>query len=213
MKKFYLIGSDIQKSLSPKIHNAIYNEYGIKASYDLYQIQNINEVEKLLITADGLNVTAPFKQQVVSFLEHDYSKINSVNTVITRNLSGYSTDGKGFILDAKRLGLDLSKVYMIGKGGAASSILHELKKIRSEIVVFDREQCIESEIKKAQPSLIINASPIKFCFDKVYDLKYNDYYGISGIGMLIYQAILSAELFLGIKIDLDIFNKILGAIK
>jgi len=213
MKKFFLIGSDINNSLSPKIHSTIYNEYEIKATYNLFKIQSIDEVKNLLTIADGFNVTAPFKQQIIPFLKHDYAKINSVNTVVMHDLSGHSTDGKGFILDAKRLRLDLSRVYIIGKGGAAKSIMQELNKIENKIFVHDKEKDVRSEVEKIKPSLIINATPVKFNLDNVYDLKYNDYQGISGIGMLIYQAILSAELFLGIKIDLDIFSKILGDIK
>jgi|GEM_PF-2181357 len=212
MKKFFLIGSDIKHSLSPAIHSIIYNEYGIKATYDLYQMQDINEVKALFALADGLNITTPYKQQIIPFLKQNCSQSNSINTVLTRDLSGYSTDGKGFMLDAKRLGLDLSKVYIIGKGGAAISILHELKKIDSKIYVHDREKDINKEVKIIMPSLIINASPILICLDRVYDLKYNEYSGISGIGMLTYQAILSAEIFLSQKIDLDIFNTIIGRI-
>ena len=214
MKKFFLIGNDIQKSLSPKIHNVIYREYGIKASYDLFQIKNVDEIKNLTNVSDGFNVTAPFKSQIISFLTNLNLDIDSVNTVtVTMNgkkLTGYSTDGKGFILDAIRLGLNLERVFIVGTGGAAKSIVHELKKIGIGFSVYNKQNDIKKEIKKIKPTLIINATPAKFYLDNIYDLKYNDYEGMSGIGMLIYQAILSAEIFLNIKIDLKIFSKIIG---
>jgi len=213
MKRFFLIGNDIKNSLSPSIHNIIYNEYAIKASYELCQIQDIIEVEKLFCIADGLNITAPFKESIIRYLKHDHAKINSINTMIVEGFEGYSTDGKGFMLDAKRLGLDLKRVYMIGHGGAARSILHELRLISSEVFIHKRGDDIFGAQKKIMPSLIINATPARFGLDNVYDLKYNGYEGISGIGMLIYQAILSAEIFLKTKIDKGIFNRILGEIK
>ncbi|MCL2555704.1 MAG: hypothetical protein FWE03_01620 [Firmicutes bacterium] len=213
MKKFFLIGNDISKSLSPKIHSIIYREYDIDAKYELYQIQDIKEAIKLFNIADGLNITAPFKDKITKYLKHNFAQINSVNTMIVHNLSGYSTDGLGFMLDAKRLGLNIKRVYIIGSGGAAISIMHELSKIESEIFIHDRKHDVFDTIKKINPSLVINATPVKFGLDKVYDLKYNDYEGISGIGMLIYQAILSSELFLGTKINLSIFSKILRCIQ
>ena len=65
---------------------------------------------------EGLNVTIPYKELVISKLSQDKSGYGSVNTIKKirdssgEKLIGYSTDGAGFLLDAKRLGLNLENV-------------------------------------------------------------------------------------------------------
>ena len=215
MKKFYLVGSDISNSLSPKIHKIIFYSLKVNASYELFQIETAEEISKLLGTADGFNITRPFKESIKKFVTNNYSLSDSINTV-TINLSeinAYSTDGDGFVLDAKRLGLDLSSILLIGYGGAAKSIKKALEPVSNKISIFTKNTPISLEkfVLENNPSLLINCTPHKFDipFNKdYYDLNYINYNGISGIGMLIYQAILSAQIFLSTKIDLSLFSQI-----
>jgi len=230
MKKFFLIGSGIQGSLSPLIHNFIYNEYSIDAEYAVLDIKDLSVLSG--INADGFNITRPFKQTILPLLTTDYSGCKSVNTVkvTAGGFDGYSTDGQGFLLDAKRLMLDLSRVLVLGAGGAARAVCYALKNEARQVFVFNRtgkrakalaeetegrycESITIGNIKKINPSLIINCTDaavyLDNCAKDYYDLKYIDAQGIGGMGMLIYQAILSVQILTGVKLDLDLF----GAVK
>lgn len=223
MKRFYLIGQNIEYSLSPKIHKVIYNELNVDADYKLFSCNELTFPNDF----DGLNITIPYKNEIISHLGIDKSGCKSVNTVVRENsgiLVGYSTDGAGFLLDAKRLNLDLSNVLIIGSGGAAKSIAYSLKNI-GNIYIKSRSKEREQEFCKlfgALPykndkkySLSINCTPIYFVDNfnsaQYYDIKYGK--DGQGLGMLIYQAILSDEIFLDKTIDKEIFNTIYKELK
>ena len=92
MKKFLVIGNQIQHSLSPKLHNYWLKENNIKAVYDK---KEINEKEIKSIISDiknekinGINVTVPFKKKVIPFMDElspEANESKSVNTICFEN--------------------------------------------------------------------------------------------------------------------------------
>lgn len=227
MKSFYLIGQSIAASPSPKIHKIIYKELNVDAQYSLFETDGLNALPN---SFDGLNITHPFKEEIIGLLDKDCSGCSSVNTVkkISGNqagLCGYSTDGEGFVLDANRLGLDLKRVLLIGAGGAARSIAKAIIDIGGQVFIKSRspkkadEFCknfdASSFIDGEKYTLTVNCTPLKnphgIKLDNCkkggyYDLKYTD--NGDGLGMLIYQAILSERIFLDKNIDLKMFDLI-----
>jgi len=269
MKNFYLAGQGIGESLSPAIHSIIYKELGIKAAYHIADIRDLNRIKYLFCgDADpqGFNITRPFKRQIIPYLDADFSGCKSVNTIkLTQDASqtvsgifggrraeGFSTDGLGFILDVKRLGLDLKRVIIYGAGGAARAVAYALKDYSEEIYILNRTESktyeLLNELKNAGKAklfaacskldfdtdftLLVNCTNVDFdvsaypnlCNLICYDLKYCKKQGgeqtkakqkskkFNGLGMLIYQAVLSAEIMLGIKIGIDMFDIILREI-
>ena len=83
----------------------------------------------------GVNVTIPYKEKVLPFLDHVDSlaqRIGAVNTIVNTDgvLTGYNTDGDGFVLSFQKTGLDFSfdgaHVVILGAGGSARAIAYTL---------------------------------------------------------------------------------------
>ncbi len=135
---FALIGDPVQHSLSPKMHNAAFEYLNLDCVYIPLKVKTrdlstaVNGLRAL--TIKGFNVTAPHKEAVVPLLDRvsqEGGVIAAVNTVKNEEgiLSGYNTDGEGFIQYVKeQLNVKLKgkKIVMLGLGGAAKSIAFSL---------------------------------------------------------------------------------------
>ena len=93
MKKFLVIGNPIEHSLSPKLHNYWINKNNIKAVYDKKKLNEddlkniIYEVKEKKIS--GINVTVPFKKEIIPFLEEltpEANETQSVNMIYLNTL-------------------------------------------------------------------------------------------------------------------------------
>ena len=110
MKKYLVIGNPIEHSLSPKLHNYWFKKNNIDANYDRKKIDK-SEIQEIISEIredklDGINVTVPFKSDVIPFLDvlSEESQITqSVNTIYKQDkkLIGHNTDIKGFELSLK----------------------------------------------------------------------------------------------------------------
>ena len=73
MKKYFVIGNPISHSLSPKLHNFWFKKYNLNAKYEklLLEKDNLNKIVQKVKTGEisGLNVTVPFKQLIIPYLE------------------------------------------------------------------------------------------------------------------------------------------------
>ena len=150
MKKYLVIGNPIEHSLSPKLHNYWFEKNNINANYDRRKIDKseiqdiINEIKNNKL--DGINVTVPFKSDVIPFLDtlSEESQITqSVNTIYKQDkkLIGHNTDIKGFELSLKETGFDLENktIFILGAGGVVPSIIYALEKLGvSKIMVSNR---------------------------------------------------------------------------
>ncbi len=149
MKKFYVIGSSVSKSLSPIIFNYWFNKYNIKAKYGFIQtdLKNFNQTIKKILkdkSVSGLNITIPYKQKIIKHLDrvdNHSKKINAVNCVVSnRNTTGFNTDWVGYFKTIpKTKNLNKKNVILIGYGGAAFAIHYLLKqKGFKNIKIFNR---------------------------------------------------------------------------
>ena len=150
MKKYLVIGNPIKHSLSPKLHNYWIKENNIEANYDKKKLEEfelgdlIFKLKKKQI--DGLNVTVPFKNKVISFLDKltfEAEQTQSVNTIYLdgNEIIGHNTDIEGFELSIKNIKYNLNdkKIFILGAGGVVPSIIFALKKMRvSNIIVANR---------------------------------------------------------------------------
>ena len=134
-----VIGSPINHSLSPYIHNFWLKKYGIDGFYKAIEIKE-NNLEKFFKNLSkegfvGVNVTVPYKQKVVKYLDNlsdKAIKIGAVNTVVVNkdgSLFGDNTDSYGFIENLKDQQPNINKLnkndiaIIIGAGGAARAIV------------------------------------------------------------------------------------------
>ena len=165
MKKYIVIGNPIEHSLSPKLHNYWFKKNNIDANYDkrkidkreIYEIVTEIKDNKL----DGVNVTVPFKTDVIPLLDtlSEESQITrSVNTIYIhdKKLVGHNTDIKGFELSIKDTQFDLTNksIFILGAGGVVPSIIYALEKLSvSKITVSNRTKQKAENLKKNFPNI------------------------------------------------------------
>lgn len=159
MKKLAVIGKDVSKSVSPEIHNYIAEKLGLEISYEKISVPEEefeSRIDGLLSEYDGLNVTIPYKLSVIPHLkktEGDALAFGAVNTVLTASLTGYNTDGLGFMqmLDCQNVKTAGERALVLGAGGAGRSVAKKLLDCGSQVEIYDRNfstaKNVENEFK------------------------------------------------------------------
>jgi shikimate dehydrogenase len=177
MRLFGLIGYPLSHSFSKKYFTEKFEKEGLKdCSYELFSIASINDLENVLEqnpSLCGLNVTIPYKEQVLSFLhEKDaiVKKIKACNCICIKNgkLSGHNTDATGFERSLKdQLKPHHSKALILGAGGAAKAVEFVLRKLGVDFKYVSRKPSINNySYEQLTPSiiadhtLIINTTPL-----------------------------------------------------
>tara|TARA_B100000035_G_scaffold155119_1_gene132121 strand:+ start:183 stop:977 length:795 start_codon:yes stop_codon:yes gene_type:complete len=167
MKKYLVIGNPINHSLSPQLHNYWLKQNKINAIYEKEKIDR-NDLKNLILRVKkseiyGLNITVPFKNEIITFLDKlslEAESTQSVNTIHLKNneLVGHNTDVDGFELAIQASKYDVSgkKVFILGAGGVVPSIIFTLKKMNaSEIIVSNRTKNKADKLKKLFDNLTI----------------------------------------------------------
>lgn len=147
---YCVIGDPIEHSLSPDIHNFVFQELDLSLHYETVRVPTDalqSFVEECRRTGrPGWNVTIPNKQAIMVFLDEIDSlakRIGAVNTVANRDgkLIGYNTDVHGFRSTLKRGGWSPSpnrKVIVLGAGGVARAVIEGLISMGvRELVLYD----------------------------------------------------------------------------
>ncbi|WP_353892543.1 hypothetical protein PRVXH_001896 [Proteinivorax hydrogeniformans] len=158
MDKYCVIGSPIDHSLSPKIHNRLFDYYGLSARYSKIDVsfENLEKVLKKLKKEGykGFNVTYPLKGEILNLIdEHpDYVKtISSVNTVsiVNGKLIGDNTDFRGmqFILAPYKN----EKIYILGSGNMANTTLYALNESGQKVTVACRNATAGESLRYRYP--------------------------------------------------------------
>lgn len=144
-KLYGLIGTPIDHSFSPSMHNKAFETLDIDGCYLAFDTDK-EDLEKTVaalkqLGARGWNVTMPLKSEIVNYCDYlspEAKLIGAVNTVVNDNgiLTGYSTDGIGFFRNAKENDVIVKdkNILLLGAGGAARSIaaqavLEDVKKL------------------------------------------------------------------------------------
>lgn len=128
-----LIGNPIEQSLSPLLYNTAFRIMDLDLVYCAFTVEP-QYLEAALygmaaLKFKGFNVTIPYKEAVLPFLDSIHSEaksIGAVNTVVIDQgkLKGYNTDGLGFLHSLEEHNLDLTgkNVLLMGAGGAAKAV-------------------------------------------------------------------------------------------
>ena len=197
MKKFCVIGNPIDHSLSPILHNFWLKRNKINAIYEKKLIEE-KEIPKLIESLrkteiNGANVTVPFKNTVIPFLDElsaEAKKTNSVNTIcVEKNkIIGHNTDIAGFELALRYINYDVKrkKAFIIGAGGVSPSIIFALKNMGCENIYLTNRTSEKAEkIKKTfsdisiqkwgdipEFDIVINATSVGLNNEK-FDLEFS----------------------------------------
>lgn len=148
-RKFGLIGKNISYSFSKKYFSEKFiNNHFHNCEYENYDIKNINEFTEIIDKNKGLvglNVTIPYKESILPFLDKiskNAKKIGAVNCIsISKNnkLKGYNTDFYGFKKSLKPLLKNHhKKALILGTGGASKAVAFALKKLNIEFDFVSR---------------------------------------------------------------------------
>jgi len=135
--KLGLIGRNISYSFSKKYFEEKFSALKLaNFSYSIFDLQNISEVEEIFKIENlrGFNVTIPYKEQILAFLDEispEAEKIGAVNTVLIKDGKkiGYNTDAFGFedtLLSHKNS--RQKSALVLGNGGAAKAVKYVLEK-------------------------------------------------------------------------------------
>ncbi len=169
MKKYLVIGNPIEHSLSPLLHNYWIKKNNIIAKYDKKKLKT-NDLENLINQVktselNGINVTVPFKKEIIPYLEKlspEAESTQSVNTIYLdkKKVIGHNTDIQGFELAITNSKYDVEgkKIFILGAGGVVPSIIFALNKMRvSSITLSNRTESKAENLKDLFKNLkIIN---------------------------------------------------------
>ncbi len=161
-----LLGRKLGHSYSPQIHGNL-GEY----TYRLFE-KEPEELASFLKSGEftGLNVTIPYKKDVIPYLDHlsDRARmIGAVNTVVRKadgTLIGHNTDYFGFFSMLTRSGLQVAgkKVLVLGSGGASATVTAVLKEQGADVIVISRsgENHYGNLHLHADAAVIVNTTPL-----------------------------------------------------
>ena len=146
-----IIGENIENSLSPLIHNQIILKHFLNFCYLPFQVAE-TDLNKAIqgikaLNIRGANITFPYKEKVIKFLdevEESARRIRAVNTIVNNKgiLTGYNTDVIGFkksLQEDRKFVIKEKKAVILGAGGAARAVVYALLEEEiEEICIFNR---------------------------------------------------------------------------
>lgn len=181
MRLFGLIGYPLEHSFSPMYFQQKFeNQLITDVDYQLFPLENIHELPRLIANErnlTGFNVTIPYKETIIPFLDYvdeTAQAIGAVNTVKLERvgekvrLLGYNTDYQGFLCGFQELRFSQPVTALIlGTGGASKAVAYALRKEGADFKFVSRKPktgCLcYGDLDKAvmcATNLIVNASPV-----------------------------------------------------
>ncbi|MCX7957264.1 MAG: shikimate dehydrogenase [Endomicrobia bacterium] len=183
-----IIGYPLGHTLSPTLHTFLSKKYELNYIYLAFEIDHskFKYIRDAILALNivGLNVTIPYKEKIIPFLDEIdklAKNIGAVNTVVNHNgkLLGYNTDIYGFIKSFEEIRLDNEKIIVLGCGGVSRAILVGLNELGARnVYVYDvddkkvkflkdkfgsfvipvEKEKLENIVKNSR--IIINATPL-----------------------------------------------------
>lgn len=174
MRLFGLIGYPLGHSFSKKYFTEKFGRQGIEGcAYELFPIKSIDELPVLLAenpTLEGLNITIPYKKEVLPFLTQNHipAGLDACNCINIKNgqLAGYNTDVVGFEESfVRQLQPHHTSALVLGNGGASAAVVHVLAKLGIACQIVSRQPRPDSHLtyKDITPELVHNNSVIINC--------------------------------------------------
>lgn len=232
MRKFGLIGYPLGHSFSKKYFTEkFHNEHIIDCSYENYPLTNIDQLHELIneeAELHGLNVTIPYKSEVIKLLGHispEAEEIGAVNVIkVARQegkviLSGYNSDVTG-IRDSLVPHLEdyVKSALILGSGGSSRAVCYFLKKTGIEFTLVSRSRKegvitysdVNSGILK-DTYLIINTTPLGMFPD--INSKPDIDYSLLGSKHILFDLVYNPEETLFMKMGIQQGCSVISGIK
>lgn len=217
MKRFGLIGKRLSHSFSAKYFAEKFEREGLQeCDYSLYELPEIECVKEFMLTPDlmGFNVTIPYKQQIIPYLDaldaqaREVGAVNCVKIERDGRRVGYNTDVDGIRLSLDKLlgGEKVSAALILGTGGAAQAVQYVLRERGINYKVVSREKGKAdltyddlTQDVMATHRLIINASPVGMypACDNCPDIPYAMLSGSHFLFDLVYNPLTTRFMELG----------------
>lgn len=178
MRRFGLIGKKLGHSFSARYFAEKFEREGLQdCDYSLYELPEIECVKEFMLKPNlvGFNVTIPYKQQVIPYLDDlhpqaaEVGAVNCVKILPDGRKIGYNTDVDGVRVSLNKLlgGDKVESALILGTGGAAQAVDYVLRERGIELKVVSRDKSrgdltyddLTQDVMAAH-RLIINASPV-----------------------------------------------------
>lgn len=178
MRRFGLIGKKLGHSFSARYFAEKFEREGLQdCDYSLYELPEIECVKDFMLKPNlvGFNVTIPYKQQVIPYLDDlhpqaaEVGAVNCVKILPDGRKIGYNTDVDGVRVSLNKLlgGDKVESALILGTGGAAQAVDYVLRERGIELKVVSRDKSrgdltydeLSQDVMSAH-RLIINASPV-----------------------------------------------------
>lgn len=174
--KLGLLGKHLSHSYSPILHKLLMEEKGIIGTYSLFEISKeelplyVNKIRNKEL--DGLNVTIPYKKDIMPYLDkidEAAKKIGAVNTVYLKDglACGTNTDYYGFkdTLRINNINVNNKVCYVLGTGGASLAVEHVILDLGGKVIKVSRNplkgMISYQELNQVEkPYLIVNTTPV-----------------------------------------------------
>ena len=176
MKTYGLIGKALGHSFSKHYFEQKFNRENIEDScYQNFELFNIHHFPEFIKknTISGLNVTIPYKQSILPFLDtlsKEAFEIGAVNTIVVKEgkLIGHNTDHIGFHNALKPfLDSSMERALILGTGGASKAVKYALENIGIDCLLVsrspDKQQISYTELNRSvlkHHLLVVNTSPL-----------------------------------------------------
>lgn len=179
MKQYGLIGKTLSHSFSKKYFEEKFKRETINAVYENFELNDISQVEGLFSIHSnlcGLNVTIPYKEQIIPYLDEideQAQKIGAVNTIYidkeTGKMKGYNTDVYGFKQSLKPfLENQHQHALILGTGGASKAVAYVLNELGITTAFVSRTPQSENQLSYDELNenilasflLIVNTTPL-----------------------------------------------------
>lgn len=179
MKQYGLIGKTLSHSFSKKYFEEKFKRENINAVYENFELNDISQVEGLFSIHSnlcGLNVTIPYKEQIIPYLDEideQAQKIGAVNTIYIDKeigkMKGYNTDVYGFKQSLKPfLENQHQRALILGTGGASKAVAYVLNELGITTAFVSRTLQLENQLSYDELNenilasflLIVNTTPL-----------------------------------------------------
>lgn len=172
-KLFGLVGHNISYTLSPAIHNYIFQETRHNAIYlvfDLPEEKFERDIYAIIDLCEGINITIPYKEKVIEFLndiDHNSERIGAINTI--HRGRGYNTDYIAIksLVNEKMGSIAGMICYIYGAGGAAKASAVALGDLGCKLFIVNRSVERAVELVKRLGRLGYEAYVRNTCLDSV----------------------------------------------
>ena len=175
MRKYGLIGQSLAHSFSKSFFEKLFESQQIDAEYQNIELPDIENVAEVLGKEyHGLNVTIPYKELIIPFLDElsvEAAAIGAVNTVQFKDgrTIGHNTDAFGFHQSVKPfLSNQHERAIILGTGGASKAVEFALKSIGVDVIFISRNPIKDNEFSYEDINsymldackMIVNCTPV-----------------------------------------------------